>query len=138
MAKEKNLEQSTAVRPTAACQREAVEPVWYDGSIMTPTAVSARDAEQLAVSIVRHHVPNLAYRIFLFGSRANNSARAASDIDIGIEGPAPVPYATLTAIRDDLEDAPTLYTVDVVDFSRVPSKFRDTARKRIYLDRPGV
>lgn len=56
--------------------------------------------------------------MFLFGSRASGKARERSDIDIGIEGPAPVPRAALAAINDELEEAPPLYTVEVVDFAR--------------------
>jgi len=56
-----------------------------------------------------------------------------SDIDIGIEGPAPVPRSALAAIHDQLEEAPTLYTIDVVDFACVPEKFRRVAQQRISL-----
>ena len=40
--------------------------------------------------MIRRHVPDPAYRVFLFGSRATGSAGERSDIDIGIDGPAPV------------------------------------------------
>ncbi len=81
----------------------------------------------------RRHVPDPAYRIFLFGSRADGTAHERSDIDIGIEGPSPVPMEALTLIHEELEDAPTLYTIDVVDFARVPEKFRRVARHRVPL-----
>jgi len=90
-------------------------------------------AAQFAAMVVRRHVPDPAYRVFLFGSRAAGSAAERSDIDIGIEGPAPVPHATLAAIRDELDEAPTLYTIDIVDFTRVPDKFRRVAQQRIPL-----
>jgi hypothetical protein len=54
--------------------------------------------------------------------------RGPTDIDIGIEGPAAVPNPALAAIQDELDEAPTLYTIDVVDFTRVPDKFRKLAR----------
>ena len=82
------------------------------------------EAASFAAAIVRRYVPDPAYRVFLFGSRAEGSAHERSDIDIGIEGPHPVPSEALALIRDELEDAPTLYTIDVVDFARVPEKFR--------------
>jgi len=91
------------------------------------------DAAKFAALVIRRHVPDPAYRIFLFGSRATGSAAERSDIDIGIEGPAPVPRRTLAAIHDELDDAPTLYTIDVVDFMRVPEKFRKVAQRRIRL-----
>lgn len=92
-----------------------------------------RDASEAAVfaaAIVRRHVPDPAYRIFLFGSRAEGTAQERSDIDIGIEGPAPVPQEALTLIQEELEEAPTLYSVDVVDFRRVSEKFRRVAGQR--------
>jgi predicted nucleotidyltransferase len=91
------------------------------------------DAAQFAASVVRRRVPDPAYRVFLFGSRAAGSAGERSDIDIGIEGPAPVPHVALAAIRDELDQAPTLYTIDTVDFTRVPEKFRWVAHHRILL-----
>jgi predicted nucleotidyltransferase len=90
-------------------------------------------AAKFAASVIRRHVPDPAYRVFLFGSRATGSAGERSDIDIGIEGPAPVSRAVLAAIHDELEEAPTLYTIDVVDFTRVPEKFRQVAERQIPL-----
>jgi predicted nucleotidyltransferase len=91
------------------------------------------DAAKYAALVIRRHLPDPAYRIFLFGSRATGSAAERSDIDIGIEGPAPLPHAAITAIHDELGEAPTLYTIDVVDFRRVPEKFRRVAQQRISL-----
>jgi predicted nucleotidyltransferase len=90
------------------------------------------EAAKFAASVVRRHLPD-SYRVFLFGSRATGTARERSDIDIGIEGPAPVPHEALAAIEEELEDAPTLYTIDVVDFKRLPETFRRFARQRIPL-----
>ena len=91
------------------------------------------EVAKFAAAVVRRHLPDPSYRVFLFGSRAAGSAQPRSDIDIGIEGPAPVPRATLAAIEDELDEAPTLFTIDVVDFARVAEKFRRVARQRIPL-----
>ncbi len=91
------------------------------------------EAAKFAASVIRRHLPDPAYRIFLFGSRATGSAGERSDIDIGIEGPEPVAHLTLAAIQDEMEDAPTLFTIDVVDFARLPKKFRQVAERRIPL-----
>jgi predicted nucleotidyltransferase len=97
------------------------------------TLRGAEEATSFAAALVRRHLPDPAYRIFLFGSRAEGSAHERSDIDIGIEGPKPVPREALSLIHEELEDAPTLYTIDVVDFSRVSEKFRRVARRRLSL-----
>jgi type I restriction enzyme S subunit len=93
----------------------------------------AAGAAKFAAEVIRRHLPDPAYRVFLFGSRATGSEARHSDIDIGIEGPAPVPRRALAAIQDELEEAPTLYTIDVVDFARVTDRFREVALARIPL-----
>ena len=91
------------------------------------------EAAQFAATVVRRHIRDPAYRVFLFGSRAAGSAHERSDIDIGIDGPAPVPRRILAAIQDELEEAPTLYTIEVVDFACVSDSFRRVARERVPL-----
>jgi predicted nucleotidyltransferase len=91
------------------------------------------DAAKFAASVIRRHVPDPAYRVFLFGSRATGSAGERSDTDIGIEGPAPVSRGALAAIHDELEEAPTLYTIEIVDFARMPDRFRRVAEQQIPL-----
>jgi predicted nucleotidyltransferase len=91
------------------------------------------EAASFVAEIVRRHVPDPAYRIFLFGSRAQGTAHERSDIDIGIEGPGPVSLEALSEIQEELDEAPTLYTIEVVDFTRVPEKFRRVARVRLPL-----
>lgn len=104
-------------------------------SHMSKDALQAvRDAERMALDIVRAHLPDRAYRVFLFGSRAGGTAHERSDIDIGIEGPRAVPHETLAAIVETIDEMPTLYSVDVVDFARVPETFRSVARERVPLE----
>jgi predicted nucleotidyltransferase len=91
------------------------------------------EAAAYAAAVIRRHLPDPAYRIFLFGSRAASSSIERSDIDIGIEGPQPVPREALAAIEDELDEAPTLYTIEGVDFMRVSEQFRQVARQRIPL-----
>jgi uncharacterized protein len=91
------------------------------------------EAARYAAAIVRRHLPDPSYCVFLFGSRATGTAHPRSDIDIGIEGPAAVPGAVLAAIEDEIDDAPTLYTIEIVDFARVSEAFRRVARERIPL-----
>lgn len=93
---------------------------------------TSKQAQEIAVKIVRTHVPDTMYKVFVFGSRASAKAHPRSDIDIGIEGPAPLPYETVSNILEDIEEAPTLYSIDVVDFGRLPEKFKQTVRERVY------
>jgi hypothetical protein len=56
----------------------------------------------------------------MMSSKAGRSAK----------GPLRVPHPTLAAIHNELEEAPTRYTIDVVDFMRVPEKFREIAQRQ--------
>jgi predicted nucleotidyltransferase len=49
------------------------------------------DYLDIVKQIVLLHVPNDAFAIFLFGSRAVGNAKPLSDIDIGILGTEPLP-----------------------------------------------
>ena len=81
-------------------------------------------------TIIRSHVPDPSYRLFVFGSRATGTARKFSDMDIGIQGDVPVPSAALEYIREDLENSSIPYKVEVVDFTIVEPTFKAHALKQ--------
>lgn len=81
--------------------------------------------------VVRGHLQDPLYRVFLFGSRASGRARERSDWDIGILGPEDVPGYLLAKIHDDLDELPTLHRFDVVDLHCVSEEFRREALKEI-------
>ena len=108
---------------------------YEDASMMYRASMSREnsavdEARSMSVGIVRRHLPDPAYRIFLFGSRARGTAHERSDIDISIDGPLPVPYEILATIIDEIGESPTLYSVDVVDLKRAPAQFRAVALER--------
>ena len=83
------------------------------------------------LEIVGRHLDLGRYRVFFFGSRVSGKGTDQSDIDIGIEGPEPVPHDVLFRIRDDVEHIPTLYKIDVVDFRGASVDFREVALQYI-------
>lgn len=83
-------------------------------------------------AIVRRVIGDPAYRVFLFGSWVSGKARERSDIDIGIDGPAPVDSAAMLEIREACDMIPTLYTIEIVDFAQVTPDFRKDAISRAY------
>ena len=99
-------------------------------AFMTAESNAVDEARHMCVDIVRRHLPDPAYKLFLFGSRARGTAHERSDIDIGIEGPVAVPYEILASIIDEIEESPTLYSVDVIDLKRAPEQFRAVALER--------
>ena len=79
------------------------------------------------VRIIGSHVPLNGHRVFFFGSRVAGTNSERSDIDVGIEGKEPIPWRVMADIEDDIENLPTLYKIEVVDFVRTAKKFREVA-----------
>lgn len=79
------------------------------------------------VAIAGRHLDLSVYRMFFFGSRVTGTSSERSDIDVGIEGPAEVPLNALWAIREEIDELPTLYSIDVIDFSVVSEGFKKVA-----------
>lgn len=90
-------------------------------------ATTAPSLEDIARAL-RDRLPE-GYGAVLFGSRAADGARPASDWDIGLMGPAPLPGHVVESIREALEELPTLHSFDVVDLQGVPEGFRRLALK---------
>ncbi len=70
-------------------------------------------------------------KAFLFGSRTMARARKWSDIDIGIKSKEKIPWNKLILIEEAFEESDLPYTVDVVDFSQVPKKFKQIAERKV-------
>ena len=70
-------------------------------------------------------------KVVLFGSRARDKARPRSDFDIGVIGGDPLPLVDFYAIEDMLDELPTLYRIDWVDFARTTDRFRERALKNV-------
>lgn len=63
-------------------------------------------------------VPDSRYEIFLFGSRARGHCEHASDVDIGIAGPAALPGG-VSRLMDRLIESDVPWRCQVVDFALV-------------------
>ena len=61
------------------------------------------DYVDIVKQIVLKQVPNDAFAIFLFGSRAAGNAKPLSDIDIGILGTEPLPMIVKAHLDADLK-----------------------------------
>ena len=83
------------------------------------------------IGIVGRYLDLTNYRVFFFGSRVTGQGTENSDIDIGIEGPAPVPWSVMAKVRGEVEELPTLYKIDIVDFQNVSSRFKKVATQSV-------
>lgn len=89
------------------------------------------EVKRAITRIITSRLGDHEYRVFFFGSRVTGRARERSDIDVGIEGPTEIPTRVFADIKEQIDNLPTLYTVDVVDFRRVSSGFRRIAKERV-------
>ncbi|MCF6352434.1 MAG: hypothetical protein L3J06_05440 [Cyclobacteriaceae bacterium] len=82
--------------------------------------------------IVQHGLANVEFDLFVFGSQANKDELIAADIDLGIKTNKPIEPIVLSRIKHKLNDElPSLYTFDVVDFSKVDASFAKVALQNI-------
>ncbi|MDP3956169.1 MAG: nucleotidyltransferase domain-containing protein [bacterium] len=85
------------------------------------------------VRIISKQLDMTTTHVFVFGSHADGTAHAGSDIDIGIETSEPLPDATMALLKEELESLPTLRSFELVDFATVSDEFREVAEKQIIV-----
>ncbi|KKQ66187.1 MAG: hypothetical protein A3F95_02755 [Candidatus Nealsonbacteria bacterium RIFCSPLOWO2_12_FULL_39_31] len=71
------------------------------------------------------------YKVFFFGSRVSGDNFPKSDIDIGIEGLNPIPFETISEIKEKIDNLPILYRIDIIDFQNVDKDFYEVAKQHI-------
>lgn len=67
--------------------------------------------------------------LFLFGSRAEGTSTAASDIDIGLKGEKPLSFFLLSYLHEKIDELNLPLKVDLVDFQKVSAEFAERAMK---------
>jgi uncharacterized protein len=63
--------------------------------------------------------------VYLFGSHARGTPHRTSDVDVAVLPLEPLPLGTLAVLREQLEEAPIVARVDVVDLSQASPAFRE-------------
>lgn len=106
----------------------------YTGLRMKIAHESEETLKREIRDIIGKHLDIRAYKVFFFGSRVSGKNREGSDIDVGIEGVTSVPAVKIDAIQEEIDALPTLYKIEVVDFSHVTDKFKEVAREREYIE----
>ena len=83
------------------------------------------------LAILRKYLNLEEYKVFFFGSRVRGDNFPRADIDIGILGKKRVAPEIMFQIKEEIEKIPTLYQIDLVDFSQVSEKFKKEALKYV-------
>ena len=83
----------------------------------------SKPQKEFLVSIILKHVPDAQLK--LFGSRANNTAKEFSDVDIAIITQDKLDLAKLTILKDEVAQSDFPYMVDLIDWHRVSDEFRE-------------
>ena len=92
--------------------------------------------EKMILNVVGKHIDLGEYDVFFFGSRISGKGDAYSDIDLGIEGAQPVPPGILAKIREEIDELPVLYRMDVIDFKATGKAFQLVAKSHIQMIHP--
>jgi predicted nucleotidyltransferase len=79
--------------------------------------------------IIGKYIDTSKYRVFIFGSRATNTASKYSDYDIGIEGARLAPEIIFN-LEAELENSDFPYNVDLVEFSDLSDSFKKIAKEK--------
>ena len=90
---------------------------------------SGEKLKKEVLDVIGRYIDLRKYRVFFFGSRVDGKADERSDIDLGIEGSEPIRASTMLDIHEEIENLPTLYKIEVVDFSEVSEKFKEVAKQ---------
>lgn len=90
--------------------------------------------KKMVLAVIGRYLDLAEYQVFFFGSRAiTTKGSERSDIDIGLEGEKALSLSIMAKIKDDMENLPFLYKIDLVDFKRVSADFYQVAKTNIEL-----
>ena len=79
--------------------------------------------DEVIAAIIQCCIKYDAQKTILFGSRAKGTATERSDIDIAVSG---VDSCKILDLQEEIEEIPTLYTIDLVDL--------DTCKNQLLLE----
>ena len=116
---------------------ESRSPAFYGGLTSDASDVSQRSSRDYTGhmrDLVMQATADIDCTVVLFGSRARDTHRKNSDIDVGFCG---LNEAQFVKVRDtvlaELEESIIPHHVDLVNLDAVPEKFRDIALERVIV-----
>lgn len=76
-------------------------------------------------------LPPKGYSVYAFGSRVKSQARPYSDLDLLIEGPAPLPKSELYLLEEAFAESDLPFRVDISDSARVSDSFKNCIQSEL-------
>jgi predicted nucleotidyltransferase len=73
--------------------------------------------------VLRDYLPS-NISVSIFGSRVTGAARRYSDLDVALQGDAPLDWGMLARVKDALSESDLTVKVDLVDLLVVDDAFR--------------
>jgi predicted nucleotidyltransferase len=90
---------------------------------MTRTIDLPEADRTILLSLLRTHLPE-GMRVWVFGSRANGTARRYSDLDLALEGETELTPDLLASLADALSESDLTMKVDLLDLRTIDRSFR--------------
>jgi predicted nucleotidyltransferase len=82
--------------------------------------------------ILRDHLSPTTI-VWVFGSRVTGCARRYSDLDLALQGDAPLDWGLLDRLKDALSESDLTIKVDLVDLRAVNAAFREIIKSEMVL-----
>jgi predicted nucleotidyltransferase len=82
-----------------------------------------------ARALVLRGLGGYSAKVFLFGSFAEGRAALGSDIDVGVLPGEPIPAEVFSELRAELDEAPLLFSVELIDLSKTDPSFRERVQR---------
>lgn len=79
------------------------------------------DEKETVLSIIKRHIP-ADTEVFFFGSRVDNTANPASDLDVLLKNEDPIALSTMSQIKEELEQSDLPFKVDLIDYHQFTKK----------------
>jgi predicted nucleotidyltransferase len=79
--------------------------------------------KKLILKAIDYHFSHA--KVILFGSRARDTHKPGSDIDIAVDIGNPIPLSEMSRLRVTLENLPLAFEIDVVDMHNIPVELKD-------------
>lgn len=113
----------TSVTPKFSNRREPCD--FSKISFKIGSLMKENDIIPAVNKILRQHLGSV-YKLYLFGSRALNRHTENSDFDLLVDAGKKIEFGVFAKIRYEIEELPTLYSVDLTDWQAADPEFLKT------------